>query len=119
MERDKWVTAFINHVSNSIMPWVLVYATCAIMIMKVVTVRERFHQTLELERIQGRRVGRIKKNKPYSCAYTQLDDKKMMSILASDSSSPCNSIFQGGHAGREAGPSSPVPTCYGNVFLAF
>jgi hypothetical protein len=72
---------------------------------------------LELERIWGRKVGRMKKNKPYSCACIRLIDKKMISNLAFNSSSPCNSVFQGGHPEREVGPSSPIPAYHGNVPL--
>jgi hypothetical protein len=32
--------------------------------------RERFHGELELERIQGKRVGKMKMKRPYSRAYT-------------------------------------------------
>jgi hypothetical protein len=79
--------------------------------------RERFHKMLELERIRGRKVGKIEKKRPYSHACTWLADKKMISSLASNPLSPRNSVFQGGHAGGEAGPSSPVLACHGNVPL--
>jgi hypothetical protein len=37
-------------------------------------------------------LGRMKKNRPYSRACTQLVDKKMILSLASKALSPCNSI---------------------------